>query len=413
MFIPIQKTYADYSDLNENSVVNFNQYISKPYVNIQNDVSASYFDSITSFQYIANHKIFLKTNAPSGNLIALGQSSTRYHYLDGNMIFTYTSGLTFNSIIYSTGLQSGVYYLNFIDLTQMFGDGNEPNLEQCNEYFTSNYYDYTTGIAMPYSKGYLQGYKDGAKDTLESLHATYNNDILGTIAYPVNYNDIESNLTYDTDNDRYILYGISGLNFGDYITSTIKYKGTYFMPNYLGGVYIVFFKYEGGVMNPIATSEIVVNQNMDAEHYWNGSCNIQFNINNQDIIYFGFFTSYGTFNDSTATTMVAWSSELEIQTLNINAIIQSAIAKGQRDVLNQYEPGGIAYESIYQQGFNEGLARENGFGTALELVGTTFSKVGEILQIQILPGIPVGLFVVFPLLVGLIIFIVKMVKGGG
>ena len=165
-------------------------------------------------------------------------------------------------------------------------------------------------------------------------------------------------------------------------------------------------------MNPIATSEIVVNQNMDAEHYWHGSCNIQFNINNQDIIYFGFFTSYGTFNESTATTMYAWSSELEVQTLNINAIIQSAIAKGKRDVLNQYEPGEIAYQSIFQTGFNEGLARGNAFGNALELVGTTFSKVGEILQIQILPGIPIGLFIVFPLLVGLIIFIVKMVKGG-
>lgn len=48
----------------------------------------------------------------------------------------------------STNLTSGVdvifKYLELFDLTQMFGAGNEPTIEQFNSYFSNDYYDYTT-----------------------------------------------------------------------------------------------------------------------------------------------------------------------------------------------------------------------------------------------------------------------------
>lgn len=49
-----------------------------------------------------------------------------------------------------------------IDLTKMYGSGFEPDLEQCNLIFNSDYYDYT--IENPLSIGYFTGYYDGIDD---------------------------------------------------------------------------------------------------------------------------------------------------------------------------------------------------------------------------------------------------------
>lgn len=51
--------------------------------------------------------------------------------------------------VVSTGIEIGDTYecknYNFIDLTQMFGVGNEPTLEECKQIFTDDYYPYNEG----------------------------------------------------------------------------------------------------------------------------------------------------------------------------------------------------------------------------------------------------------------------------
>lgn len=66
-----------------------------------------------------------------------------------------------NSVIDTSNDINKLYIKNFIiiDLTQMYGEGNEPTIEQCNQIFTANYYNYTE--SNPVDIGYWTGYYDG------------------------------------------------------------------------------------------------------------------------------------------------------------------------------------------------------------------------------------------------------------
>lgn len=55
------------------------------------------------------------------------------------------------------------YKPNLIDLTLMFGEGKEPSLEECNDIFISNYYNYSSGkvVNIGYESGYEVGNRTG------------------------------------------------------------------------------------------------------------------------------------------------------------------------------------------------------------------------------------------------------------
>lgn len=52
-----------------------------------------------------------------------------------------------------------IFYPQVVDLTLMYGEGNEPDLEQCKNIFRAQYYPYSTGEVL--NINYLDGFNDG------------------------------------------------------------------------------------------------------------------------------------------------------------------------------------------------------------------------------------------------------------
>lgn len=65
----------------------------------------------------------------------------------------------------------------------------------------------------------------------------------------------------------------------------------------------------------------------------------------------------------------------------------------------------------YGRGYSEGLASPR-TNSPIDMVFDTFIKIGGFMSIEVFPNITIGLLVSLPLVFGLIMFIVKIVKGG-
>lgn len=106
-----------------------------------------------------------------------GGSTNRYYLLDnrqetnqvdmgGGVIYTATSARVNAIINIGNQCPTGSYdfYAKIIDLTRMYGEGREPDLQTCNEIFSKTaVYGYTTGSEanVGYYNGYSQGYYEG------------------------------------------------------------------------------------------------------------------------------------------------------------------------------------------------------------------------------------------------------------
>ena len=111
-------------------------------------------------------------------------------------------------------------------------------------------------------------------------------------------------------------------------------------------------------------------------------------------------------------TAIASKSDITFKGLDIAQIVNNAYNKGASDTNAKYSVGGLLYQSIYDLGKSEGIAQGNTFVNGLDVIATTFTKVFSIFNVEILPGIPLSVFILLPLLFGLIIFVVKITKGG-
>lgn len=74
---------------------------------------------------------------------------------------SYANNYIWFFMVLKSGLTTGTYTLKpqLIDLTIMYGTGNEPTLQQCKEIFTSYYYPYNTGSVL--NLNYIDGYNEG------------------------------------------------------------------------------------------------------------------------------------------------------------------------------------------------------------------------------------------------------------
>ena len=105
---------------------------------------------------IAGHKYLLKGCATGGDLSTyrLWETSNKLTPDDGNGSITtiqsnveakpcllIRSGVTVNNL---------VFYPQFIDLTEMYGAGNEPTIGEFNAFFPDDYYPYNTGTTIPH-----------------------------------------------------------------------------------------------------------------------------------------------------------------------------------------------------------------------------------------------------------------------
>lgn len=431
LFLPSTTTYADYSDLNENSIVNFNQLIAfnSIYGGGKNNDYAIYWSSqednvVATLKYdieiLANHKYYwcVKDNENNYyNMFNLGGNSN----IRPNQISTIEGTATYNDIrrfnwYNEIPLNTTLYFI-FVDLTTMFGSSFEPNLEQCKDLFTANYYNYTTGTSIPLNKSYLQGYQDGANAVYDALTITFNAYTIGSNSQTYGNNTIErGTLYFDNIYSAYTFTGVISINMLSNITrgTNINVNFKLWIPDLQGenSNYARSFKLYFGYLND--NNELIQIVEIEPipltgvqENTYQG--NFVLPIDTQTIYC---WVDYNTIGDNfSPTSIIAYQTEMSFKSVDIGLLINNAYNNGASATTLEYQPGGIRYDSIYQLGKANGLAEGNTFGNGLEIIGTTFTQVFSFFNIEILPGIPLTIFILLPLLVGLIIFIVKMTKG--
>ena len=411
------KAHAEYADLaGTNTLVNFNQLISLPVSNVSNNVSNSYYTSITAFSYLANHLIYIKSNNTNDHKLALGNNSSVYEYVENDYIFSYTGNLNFNSIVYDSGLPSGTYYLNFIDLTQMFGAGNEPNLEQAREYFTAEYYSYTTGSLVPYSKDYLQGYQDGANDLLDAMTITYNAFTIGASSTTYANNIIErGEFEFSQMEGYYYFSGVIGISLNSIVERGTNFEVdyTFLIPDLQGESqsyklsFTLHFAYVDENNNLIDIVEITPT-NEGNYNFYNGSFVLPISTSK---IYC--YVNYGRVGQNESPTQCfAFKSDLTFKSTDIAMLMNNSYQRGYSDMQERYNINGDLYNEIWTLGYNNGLAQQNATIGTMDYAKAAFIGIGEILKIELLPGVPFSLFILLPLMLGLITFVVRLSKGG-
>lgn len=219
------KVYADYEDLSGDTIVNFNQLslninISISFASGGNSEAGFYYqngstssgDFASSNMGFSNldssHKYYYKmlitdysSNVSHMRLYFNSYARTLFLYPEGNgTYYGIVTGLSSYDLprLYKTDTNAATFTLTwqFIDLSLMYGVGNEPSLAQCQEIFTAEYYFYNTGTTLTLNG--VDAYQEGVSDTLASLNYT--------IAATDSYNNLSAftyNGTIGGISDRY------------------------------------------------------------------------------------------------------------------------------------------------------------------------------------------------------------------
>lgn len=414
--------YADYeTDIlnNSSAIVNFNQIIPNEYIN--HTFSYVGLNTISNTTIIGSHKYYIKLKNNSSETFDLlfGDDWSNFRIAlsvnansESDNIFTY--GQDLNGIAcYPNEANTKIENLNIIDLTKMFGS-NEPNINQCRDLFTADYYNYTTGQAVSISG--LNSFIEGVNYAYEQL----NFDVVNSSAYTTAFIDPTLNNS-NAFVERYVDMGTNGqylylkargylsiplsqtldqgsiLNFG-YTDPGQGGSGNYL---YIGILYNSNFI---PVMN--ISTHLTDDRTTDLTMTIPYSTNTIIFVESSTEDYFTFVDSAYWLGDLQVNY-----AQLDVQVL-INSIVSDELRK-QKEFYDGYYSYGEGYTRIYNQGLQDGSATGQAFTDSMTFTGSVFHAIGDILSMQVIPNIPLGLFVALPLLVGLLFFIVKIAKGSG
>ena len=460
----------------QNSIINFNQiaydltsdYYSK-YVNnttqsfgnhsitinnngyVSTDGNYPYgLKGLTNISYVSGHKYYVSLDILSSysgyvklelwsNSVDIPDiTTTANELLKIRQVLTCNNTISKRILLYlsqsvqnNTGITT---YSNFniIDLSACFGIGNEPNIEQANELFIADYYAYNTGSPMFINS--VNAYNQGVIDTLGSTtydvvlddfynnsfglasnNSNYNTKLIKTSPYTISGQTIfglsaynvswkESGESYTNNNG---LLTAIGFNINNVIpvgsTLKIKYQGTslandyndtsptniyhnVYLSTFDGNSFTRFLDLGTGLMYVSDYREFTISAPDNAESIYliaNGNINC----------------SYLSIN---------------VEYTNSNVLIDSIYKSGQESILKLYNPGSSGYDSIFNSGKQYALTHNanNAWGSAWDFIESAFTGIGSLFTIQLLPGVPLSVFILVPLMVSLIFFIVKLVKGG-
>lgn len=409
IYFYVQKyAYADFEDLTSDYVVNFNQLIANNEINYNVSSSGDNFKYISN-TFTLNHKYYIKVyNNRNGNL----------HFYINDIDNNITANSWYSDVVTLTNSSLSFYgyngidykYLNVIDLTIMFGgDGNEPSLEQCQSYFISDYYAYNEGTPMPFSVTYLDGYTNGVNDTLGVFSYKLVTESIQSSMQAVNYNNYFGQITAYQNYVR--ITGLNGMVTAGYmpLLATIE-TGTHF--KITGGFshndghaslpITIAYLASNGVMVEIQTKNITGGANTPMSFEFDAPANIN-----------GFYILFN--DDISEPSIFIYKFECEILIKDVYALVQTAYQNGYGKAQNDYLPGNTGYNEIFNAGKQYAIThnQNNAWGSAWDFIESAFTGIGSIFTIQLLPGVPLSIFILVPLMVSLIFFIVKLVKGGG
>lgn len=387
------KAYAE--EIQTEEIVNFNQQVQNQYINFTatdgQTIPVSFYSGIC----------YIRINVSTRCIMKIQYASTYYSFTCevGNNTFLYniaynTSAIQFN--IY--GSTTEIKNFNIINLTIM----GLPNytIEQCNNLFTAPYYQYTSGTPM-YLSGFEQ-YAQGAQAMRESMTI---NVASATIAD--NLDNVVINSSYGSDSKSliqgYMVWGSStysnctalinlqtNFNEGDYFEFefyTITGADTVQVPN------ITTF-YDLQIIAVDSSGNIVPLTDIKAQNNANSTTKASFYLPfSTDKLYITtphkYIVGYNNFIINMTTT-------------NLTALSLYSYNDGYRNGRGQG----------YTAGYNKGISEQNATLGTMEYIGAAFSGIGTILSIELLPGVPFSLFVLLPLMFGLIAFVIKLTKGG-
>lgn len=404
------KAHAEYSDivLNPNSIIIFNQIVFDNRINFKSVVGAQPISDITT---IANHIYYYHFIADS---IESGTFTYQLYYTTttNNNI---KSGSGANSYVglYTCTASGGTYriyangVINFknvqiIDLTLMFGNGNEPNLNQCNSLFVADYYSYNTGEEM--SLNGLNAYNKALQDIFSSYTYQLSMNALSNSTYSVNYDNESSIFEYNSENQHWYFLNTFAVPLYTTISNGSKINIDYwfYAPNFEGDYYLNIMYYTGDGYSTIYTDTQKINTG-DGNSV---TFNLPISVNT---LYFNIVHNNNVW---TGGNMLVFKFDISASQLDITQAIQNAYQSGFNDYVNTLKEGNSVYDAIFQRGYNACADGQAVFSDSWAFLGSVFSGLGDMLSVEFFPNLPIGLFVALPLLLGLIFFIVKLTKGG-
>lgn len=427
---------ASAEEISDNAIVNFNQLyryrtdnISVGGLTFTNNqvingtyVSNGYTKVSESFSVISGHKYFV-----------------RYNY-DNSFYFTFNTALPDNGRLVSSQIVQAVsdsndvyfvwhseenvvfsnYNLNLIivDLTQMGLDSY--SLEECNTLFSSSYYEYTTGTPV-YLNG-LNAYQQGMNAVLDNMNATISTYLIGMNAFPYNNKNIEnSELIFDNQINAYYFYGVVGIPLFDTIESgtNLQIDFNLWIPDMQGESssyaqsFILHFGIIDNASNLVEIATVPLTKYTSfTDMAYNGGFVLP---TATDTIYAWVDYDSATDQNDSATQIIVTKSDITFRSINLSSLLMSQYSKGRSDTIEYYQYGNPGYNEIFNLGKEYAIRHNlnNAWGQAWDFIESSFTGIGGIFQVELLPGVPIAVFILVPLMIGLIFFVVKLVKGGG
>ena len=422
IYFYVQKyAYAEFDDLTSDYIVNFNQmskYVNYSYSGSENVYLQMGVDNYLPTTLTSSHKYFYKFYIPkSNNVMVFEIYKNVYERImssndntSGYGIFTNADNISaMRCYVNNAGAFSFTLYLTLIDVTEMFGSGNEPDLTQCMSYFTSEYYSYNAGTPMPFSVTYLDGYINGVNDTMGTFSYKLVTESIQSSMQAVNYNNYYGEITAYQNYVR--ITGTSDKVTAGYmpLLATIE-TGTHF--KITGGFshndghaslpITIAYLGSNGVMIEIQTKRVTGGGNTPMAFEFDAPSNIN-----------GFYVLFN--DDIDSPSIFIYKFECEILIKDVYALVETAYQNGYGKAKNDYLPGNEGYNEIFNAGKQYAIThnQNNAWGSAWDFIESAFTGIGSIFTIQLLPGVPLSVFILVPLMISLIFFIVKLVKGGG
>lgn len=423
-FASSKKAHAEYDDITSETVVNFNQianwysrtnefynwtqpdtqgYSSITLKNTSITWARAYlYGSGTTID--STHKYFIKYNSDTGSRAIIwngtnGSNGSFYIESGSSIIVSGYNAYQFNLQDYFTTNPTGTIKVNFsmIDLTLMFGN-NEPNLEQCRQLFTADYYNYTKGQAMFFGVNQNDMFNNLDYQFNTGLVSGYEQNITNST---VSYNDNGQLIFNAKYNANYTPYWL--INF-----KTVIPKGSIITIN------LNSYTTQSGVAFGISYADeneqnitsIPQTQNTNAPFSYSF-------MNDKDISALYIIEQGSTFTNGTILTI--FNGSINVQLVNDYKFnLQAQYDLGYSDAETYYTDG-YGRQIIWSEGYDVGYTRgvsEGSLSDGWTFLSTLFGGIGTIFSLEIFPNITVGTFVMIPLLLGLVFFIVKLSRGG-
>ena len=419
-----------FAEVNYDSLVNFNQYSkfnkyvisgttgADSYLNHNTDNFAltfnnthkyclmGYFDNINN-NNATQFTLFFNTYTIVHSLT----TTTNYFILDSinnfdfARIFTTNPNSTFNISV----------TINLIDLTQMFGAGNEPTLDECKNLFPT-YYPYNEGEVISFLS--FDSYNKGVQSVYDSLSyslnasSSYNGfDSSYSISYGVG-NIIGSTTlaalnypVYPSTHGEYILQPtyyqlivnkFGRMNLGAKINqgSNVKVSGllSRYNLNSATKVHVGVLSYQNDFISIYSIHLPALPENK-LVNYINFSFNVQMPIDTDSL----FFYIDGLNVNSSTTYFYLGDIQVETKDLNTQFLIDQSYNNGYNLGFNQGSES--SYNNGYNAGYNKGLenANQNTFLTLFtSVIEAPVNAVLSIFDFEVLgynlKGFFVGLF---------------------